>query len=159
MFVKFTPDCEEFWTDDYAESHRRCQYGFAYQVGWMRLAVLSERPQHVPAGKKVVWHFRKTEGGLVCEKEHLLWNADEPMPADVHAPRRWSRLSVKRALAAEGKWEVARDLMRQADAYDDFLMCDYIEEGDETYLRMYPALAELVGKDRLDALLDTLQGI
>lgn len=154
LFVRFDSDVSELWLGD-DEADLRVAYSGEYHVGWARLEVSGRRPS-VPEGKRLVRHFRKSDDGAVCYKEYLLFGVDEALPEPVSSKRRWSRLSIKRALSAEGKWEQARDLMKQADAYDEFLMCDYIEEGDEMYNQMYPALAALVGEQRLSGLLDSL---
>lgn len=76
---------------------------------------------------------------------------DPPPP-----PRRWSRLSIKRTLVAEEKWDAVKSLMLGADKYDDFIMAQYIAEDDDAFIAVYEQAVAAYGKEAVDAILDQI---
>lgn len=71
-------------------------------------------------------------------------------------PRRWSSLSIKRALEGIGVWESAKSFMLAKDMYEEFLMADYIEEGDPSFNTVFPALVAAFGEDEVNRILDSM---
>lgn len=90
------------------------------------------------------------------------WEDAPPPP-----PRKWSRLSLKTALAEAGMLDAARALLATVEiakgytAWEALTDCDYIEEGypnAERWSAMLDGLATALGKDRaeIDAFLDMI---
>lgn len=85
--------------------------------------------------------------------------ANPPLP-----PRRWSRLSIKTALATAGMLDAARQLLSAYEiatgytAWEALTDCDYVEEGyggDEKWNALLDGAADALGKTReeIDAFL------
>lgn len=78
---------------------------------------------------------------------------DNPPPP----PRRWSRRSVKTALANAGKWEEVKAMLVALDKYEDMLMCDFIEETNDDFQAAYKMAVAQYGKEAVDAIIDTIE--
>lgn len=110
---------------------------------------------------------------------YLAWDADvsrwrevpeseiPPPPDPVPAPRRWSRLSIKGALADAHMLPAAKEFLSAFEVKPDYSAwealtdCDYIEEfygGDERWNALLNGAAQALGKTRaeIDAFLDAI---
>ena len=129
--------------------------------GW--LAVIDERPSEpAPAGfhwQRSGWAHRP-DGQSVRAQYSLV--ADPPPE-----PRRWSRLTIKTALATAGMLDASRQFLASVEiapgytAGEALTDCDYIEEGYPTAERWNAILdgaAAALGKSRaeIDAFLDAI---
>ena len=72
------------------------------------------------------------------------------------APRRWSSLAIKRVLEARGSWAEVKAMLEAANAYDDFLMADYIAEDDNAFVAARAEAVKLYGEETVAAILDTI---
>ena len=88
---------------------------------------------------------------------------DNPPPP----PRRWTRLSIKTALAQAGMLDAARQFLSASEiatgytAWEALTDCDYIEEfygGEEAWNALLDGAAQALGKTReeIDAFLDAI---
>ena len=88
--------------------------------------------------------------------------ADPPPP-----PRRWTRISIKTALAQAGMLDAVRQYMQSVNFGNDYTVwealtdCDYIEEGypnAEKWNALLDGAAQALGKSReeIDAFLDAI---
>jgi len=117
-------------------------------------------PPVAPDGKIAVPDGYALEGGEWVRQ----WKFEDAPPAP---PRRWTRLTIKGALAdahllpAAKEFLAAYELKPDYTALEAFGDCDYIEEGyggDETWNALLNGAANALGKTRaeIDAFLDTL---
>lgn len=107
-------------------------------------------------------HYERN-GEIVRDGDGYKWVyalADNPPPP----PRRWSRLSIKTALATAGMLDAARQFLSASEiatgytAWEALTDCDYIEEGfggDEAWSALLDGAAVALGKTReeIDAFL------
>ena len=124
------------------------------------LPVVQMEPQpDVPDGRVLVRCYRRT-----AEAIELRYRIDA---APARPPRRWSRLTIKTALANAGMLAAARTYLSSAEvaagytAWEALTDCDYIEEGYPTAERWSEILdgaAQALGRTRaeVDAFLDSL---
>ena len=107
-------------------------------------------------------------GGYALGESDHLWHkqwvlVDAPPPP----PRRWTRLSIKTALAQAGMLAAARTYLSATEiatgytAWEALTDCDYIEEGfggAEAWNALLDGAANALGKTReeIDAFLDTI---
>lgn len=101
-----------------------------------------------PAGQQVAG-LRYTHGddGLI----HTVYTYEPIPPAH---PRRWSRLSLIRALKSAGLWDRVQSIL--GDFLVELLACDYIAEDDSTFAAILANMRAEFGSDTVDALLDSL---
>lgn len=113
--------------------------------GYYRLAHDEPTP---PEGHQVAC-LRYTHGddGLI----HTVYTYEPIPPAP---PRRWSRLSLIRALKSAGLWDRVQAML--GDNMVEFLACDYIAEDDSTFAAMLATMRAEFGSATVDALLDAL---
>lgn len=117
-----------------------------------------------PKSKREGWHYERDgwqeQAAAFVPKWKLV--ADAPPP-----PRRWSRLSLKTALAAAGTLAAARQFLSGVEVADGYTAwealtdCDYIEEGyggQEKWNAVLDGAAQALGKTRpeIDAFLDSI---
>ena len=127
--------------------------------GYYRLGTTSPA-EPAPEGKH--WEFARfeVEDGLIVAR----YNAVEDPPAP---PRRWSRLSIKGALADAHALPAARQYLSSVEIKPDYTAwealtdCDYIEEGyggSERWNALLDGAAAALGKTReeIDAFLDAI---
>lgn len=124
------------------------------------LPVMQIEPQpDVPDGKVLVRCYRRT-----AEAIELRYRIDD---AQSRPPRRWSRLTVKGALADARLLPAARTFLAAYEikpdypALEAFSDCDYIEEfygGADKWNQLLDGAAQALGKTRaeVDAFLDSL---
>lgn len=55
-------------------------------------------------------------------------------------PRKYSTLMIKRELAKIGKWDATKQFLEIADAWDDYVLANYISENDPLFVQMRDAL-------------------
>jgi hypothetical protein len=77
---------------------------------------------------------------------------DNPPPP----PRRWSSLAIKRVLEARGSWAEVKALLEEMNAYDDFLMADYIAEDDDVFIEARTQAVVLYGGEKVARILDAI---
>lgn len=70
--------------------------------------------------------------------------------------RRWTPLGMKRTLSAVGHWAEVKAMLVAADKYDDFLMCQYVYEGDEDFQNAKAWAVEQYGAESVSAILDAI---
>ena len=97
--------------------------------------------------------YRVALANMTAYTDELIVHGDEYAPKP--PPRKWSRLSLKRALFSKGWWATAKGLMQAADAYDDFLMCDYVQEDDPAFIPLLDEMRRIYGPE-IDEVLDAL---
>lgn len=117
-----------------------------------------------PKSSREGFHFERDgwteQAKAIVPKWKLV--ADEAPP-----PRRWSRLSLKTALAAAGTLAAARQFLSGVEVADGYTAwealtdCDYIEEGyggPEKWNALLDGAAQALGKTRaeIDAFLDSI---
>ena len=117
-----------------------------------------------PEGKRVVpegYETIDTADGKAWVRTYRYEDALPPLP------RRWTRFSIKTALARAGMLVAAKEYLQSVEIEPDYLAwealsdCDYIEEGyggTEKWNAMLDGAAVALGKDRseIDAFLDML---
>ena len=108
-----------------------------------------EGPGPAPEGFHWVFSGWSDEGGVV----HRTYSAVEDPPP---APRRWSSLSIKRALEGRGRWETVKSVLDAAARYDDFMMADYIAVDDDAFKAARRQAVSLYGEEDVAAFLDSL---
>ena len=118
-------------------------------------------PVDPPEGK----HYERTDK-IERDGDGYKWVyvlADNPPPP----PRRWTRLSIKTALAKAGMLDAARQFLSSTEiatgytAWEALTDCDYIEEGfggAEAWNALLDGAAQALGKTReeIDAFLDAI---
>ena len=111
-----------------------------------------------PEGK----HWERN-GKIYSHEDGYAWDyelVDNPPPP----PRRWTRLSIKTALATAGMLDAARQFLSASEiatgytAWEALTDCDYIEEGfggSESWNALLDGAAQALGKTReeIDAFL------
>ncbi len=128
----------------------------AYQKG-------EDAPQPTPQEGKMV-EYAGYELGETDHLWHKQWVLVVAPPAP---PRRWTRLSIKTALAQAGMLSAARQFLSATEvaqgytAWEALTDCDYIEEGyggDERWNALLDGAAQALGKTReeIDAFLDAI---
>lgn len=125
------------------------------------LPLVDDPPADPPQGQ----HYERT-GTIGLDGDCYKWVyalVDNPPPL----PRRWTRLSIKTALATAGMLDAARQFLSATEiatgytAWEALTDCDYIEEGFPTAERWNALLdgaAQALGKTRaeIDAFLDAI---
>ena len=125
-------------------------------------SVIDELPTdfETPDGK----HYEATGWAEIEGAIHRVYELrDNPPPA----PRRWTRLSIKTALAQAGMLDAARQFLSASEiatgytAWEALTDCDYIEEGypdAEKWNALLDGAAQALGKTReeIDAFLDAI---
>ena len=129
-------------------------------IGYLPLSY--EMPVDPPEGK----HYERTDKIESDGANGYRWQyalVDDP-PAP---PRRWTRLSIKTALAQAGMLDAARQFLSSTEiatgytAWEALTDCDYIEEGfggAEAWNALLNGAAQALGKTRaeIDAFLDAI---
>jgi len=119
-------------------------------------------PVDPPQGK----HYERTDKIEANGDQGWRWTyrlVDNPPPP----PRRWTRLSIKTALAQAGMLDAARQFLSATEiatgytAWEALTDCDYIEEGfggAEKWNALLDGAAQALGKTReeIDAFLDAI---
>lgn len=119
-----------------------------------------DAPPTPPEGKVAVPDGWEVLGGAW----HRTWRYEDAPPAP---PRRWSRLTIKTALATAGMLDAARQFLSSTEiatgytAWEALTDCDYIEEGfggAEKWNALLDGAAVALGKTReeIDAFLDAI---
>lgn len=126
-------------------------------AGFYRKAIVPPSP---PEGKVVGRvTYAVADNVVVAHYEYV----DAPPPP----PRRWTRLSIKTALAQAGMLAAARTYLSASEiatgytAWEALTDCDYIEEGfggEQAWSALLDGAAQALGKSRaeIDAFLDTI---
>lgn len=124
--------------------------------GWY--AIVKVLPRPVPKdGEELGWTYTVDPEGVVVYKEYFINKI----------PRRWSRLSIKGALADAHMLPVAKSFLSAFEVKPDYTAwealtdCDYIEEGyggPEKWNAVLDGMAQAFYKTRpeVDAFLDSL---
>ena len=110
-------------------------------------------------------HYERT-GEIVRDGDCYKW-VYVLVPNPPPPPRRWTRLSIKTALAQAGMLDAARQFLSASEiatgytAWEALTDCDYIEEGcggDEAWSALLDGAAVALGKTReeIDAFLDAI---
>jgi len=129
-------------------------------VGYLPLS--PDWPVDPPEGK----HYERTDKIEPNGDGGYKWVyrlVDNPPPR----PRRWTRLSIKTALATAGMLDAARQFLSASEIATDYTAwealtdCDYIEEGypdTEKWNALLDGAAQALGKTRaeIDAFLDAI---
>ena len=112
---------------------------------------IEDAPPSEPPAEGYHWEARGWEAqeGAI---RRVYAEVENPPPA----PRRWSSLAIKRVLEARGSWAEVKAMLEAANAYDDFLMADYIAEDDEAFLAARAEAVKLYGEETVAAILDTI---
>jgi len=110
------------------------------------------------------WEISDDDSSPVARHIRRVWElvANPPPP-----PRRWTRLSIKTALAKAGMLDAARQFLSSNEiatgytAWEALTDCDYIEEGypdAEKWSALLDGAANALGKTReeIDAFLDAI---
>ena len=110
------------------------------------------------------WEIFDDDSSPVARHIRRVWEivANPPPP-----PRRWTRLSIKTALAKAGMLDAARQFLSASEiatgytAWEALTDCDYIEEGypdAEKWDALLDGAAQALGKTRaeIDAFLDAI---
>ena len=123
-----------------------------FKAGYLPIK-LAAAPSDAPAGKHYEADgWKEVEG----EDEAFITNVwklvDDPPPA----PRKWSRLSIKRTLEASQKWTDVKEMLVAADMFDDFLAADFILEDDEAFIAARSAAVEEYGEEAVAHLIDQI---
>lgn len=124
------------------------------------LVLANSAPSDAPSGYH--YEFRAYEFAEGAFRRTYALVADPPPP-----PRRWSRLSIKTALAQAGMLAAARAYLSAEEiatgytAWEALTDCDYIEEGypdAERWNALLEGAAQALGKSReeIDAFLSTI---
>lgn len=135
------------------ELYMECRSAESCPDGFVPLILAGMRPPRRD-GYVVGYDCELTGEGLV--RTYVELTEDESKHKEWNPPRKWTRLSMKRALAAAGKWDIARSAMETLGIWDEFLMCDFIAEDDPSFVSAYDAVCAKYGKDEIDAFLDTV---
>lgn len=153
------PETGEHWEHDWDE--RRTEV-FPTDADKARMGYLPLSPDapvdHAPEGK----HYERTDK-IERDGDGYKWVytlIDNPPPP----PRRWTRLSIKTALAQAGMLDAARQFLSSTEiaagytAWEALTDCDYIEEGypnAEAWNALLDGAANALGKTReeIDAFL------
>jgi hypothetical protein len=118
------------------------------QVGYLPLedSVMPTPPE----GKR--W---ERSGKIYIHEGGYAWDyvlVDNPPPP----PRRWSSLAIKRVLEARGSWAEVKAMLEEMNAYDDFLMADYIAEDDDVFIEARTQAVVLYGGEKVARILDAI---
>ena len=148
----------EHWESDWDERRTEVFPTSADKALMGYLPLSADYPVDPPEGK----HYERTDK-IERNGEGYKWVyvlVDNPPPL----PRRWSRLSIKTALATAGMLDAARQFLSASEiatgytAWEALTDCDYIEEGypnAEKWNALLDGAANALGKTReeIDAFL------
>lgn len=129
------------------------------RMGWLK--VIDERPSD-PAPEGCHYEPRGWE-----ERDGAIRRVYEAVANPPPPPRRWTRLSIKTALATAGMLDAAKAFLSASEiatgytAWEALTDCDYIEEGYPTaaaWNALLDGAAQALGKTRaeVDAFLDAI---
>lgn len=156
------PETGEHWESDWDEKRTEV-FPSAEDKALMGYLPLSpDYPVDPPEGK----HWERTDKIERNGDDGYKWVyalVDNPPPP----PRRWTRLSIKTALAQAGMLDAARAFLSASEiatgytAWEALTDCDYIEEGfggAEKWNALLDGAAQALGKTReeIDAFLDAI---
>lgn len=110
--------------------------------------VIDERPASLPNTYTVAVGWDESETAIT-----RLWE-DRPIEP---TPRRWTPLTMKRGAIEKGWWADLKTTLLLFDAYDDFLMCQYIAEDDRLFAPIFNDLCKRYGEDEVKNYLDRLE--
>lgn len=65
------------------------------------------------------------------DKGRIYTETNEPIKG--YVPMKYSTLSIKRELAALGKWDAAKALIEKNGAWDDYILANYLAETDRVF--------------------------
>ena len=153
------PETGEHWVSDWDE--RRTEV-FPSAEDKARMGYLPLRDEYPSEPAPDGQHYERT-GEIVRDGDCYKWVyvlVDNPPPP----PRRWTRLSIKTALAQAGMLDAARQFLSSTEiatgytAWEALTDCDYIEEGfggAEAWSALLDGAAQALGKTReeIDAFL------
>jgi hypothetical protein len=99
------------------------------------------------------WEIFDDDRSPVARHIRRVWElvANSPPP-----PRRWSSLAIKRVLEARGSWAEVKAMLEEMNAYDDFLMADYIAEDDDVFIEARTQAVVLYGGEKVARILDAI---
>lgn len=80
----------------------------------------------------------------------------EPIVAPPPRVRRWSQRNIMLTLKAADKWAQAKEMMLQMDAWDEFVISQYIEENSPSFIAAREAAYQAFGKEAVDTLIDQI---
>lgn len=80
----------------------------------------------------------------------------EPIPEPEPRVRRWSQRNIMVALKETGRWETAKEMMVQMDAWDEFVISQFIAEDNPSFVAAREAAYQAFGKEAVDALVDSI---
>lgn len=95
---------------------------------------------------RVGWEERDGQIYAVYEEREL------PPPP----PRKWTPLTVMRGLKKAGLWEALTAGISADDMYE-FVACQFVADDDPLFVAKRDAMYETLGKERVDAFLDSLE--
>lgn len=144
---------------EYAPDTVRTRYGFvpkprashyldAIDGPWLEI----DHPD--PGEASEGFHFEPT--GIYREEDGKAVTLYEEVENPPPPPRRWTPLTVMRGLIKAGLWEQMTEGMSQTDMYE-FIACQFISEDDPLFISKRDALYTVLGKDTVDAFLDSLE--
>jgi hypothetical protein len=156
------PDTGEHWERDWDEKRTEVFPSDADKALMGYLPLSPDWPVDPPQGQ----HYERTDKIEPNGDDGYKWVyalVDTPPPP----PRRWTRLSIKTALAQAGMLDAARQFLSASEiatgytAWEALTDCDYIEEGfggTEKWNALLDGAAQALGKTRaeIDAFLDAI---
>ena len=159
----YDPETGEHWKRDWDEKRTEVFPSDADKAPMGYLPLVDELPPdfETPDGQ----HYERN-GEIIRDGDGYKWVytlVDNPPPP----PRRWTRLSIKTALAQAGMLDAARAFLSSTEiatgytAWEALTDCDYIEEGfggTEKWNALLDGAAVALGKTReeIDAFLDAI---
>jgi hypothetical protein len=117
-------------------------------MGYLR--ILLRTLEEPPEGK----HWERT-GTIESYESGYAWIyvlVDNPPPP----PRRWSVLSIIRALKSNECYDEIKSALESAGLFDEFIGADYISEDDDSFRSGYAMSVEEYGQEKVDAILDSI---
>lgn len=139
---------------DYAPSALNTPKGYTFNpsdedylaAGWKRIS--DHMPPSREGGYWTATGWTETEATIDRVYE---WRENEP------TPRRWTPLTIKRAAASQGIWGEFKEMLTANDAYEDFLMCQFVADNDPSFVELRKALAAKFGEDFVAQFLSGLE--
>lgn len=128
------------WTCPTAEMYAKADDG-----PW--LPIEDKKPTCDQKHYAVAADWKELDGKVV--RQYVIRDIDPPKP---HV-RKWTPLSIKRALMMAEKWDEVKGIVEAAGLYDDFIMAQVIAEDDDAFKTGYAHAVEIYGKEAVDAIL------
>ena len=90
------------------------------------------------------------------EREGAIYGVYEERELPPTPPRHWTPLTIMRGLKAAGMWEALTAGISADDMYE-FVACSFVSEDDPLFIAKRDAMYAALGKERVDAFLDSLE--